>query len=59
MLGGSYFLTPSVNLFGELIHTRGWVPLNFLSGGNLPGGISWSEQDAQTDVLAVGVQAAF
>lgn len=59
VLGGSYFLTPSVNLFGELIHTRGWVPLNFLSGGNLPGGISWSEQDAQTDVLAVGVQAAF
>jgi len=32
--GLSYFLTPSVNLFGELVHTKGWVPLNFLSGGN-------------------------
>lgn len=59
VLGGSYFITPSVNLFGELVHTRGWVPLNFLSGGNLPGGVSWSEQDAETNVIAVGVQAAF
>jgi len=59
VLGGSYFVSPSVNLFGELIHTRGWVPLNFLSGGNLPGGASWSERDAETNVLAVGVQASF
>jgi len=59
VLGASYFVTPSVNLFGEVIHTRGWVPLNFLSGGNLPGGASWSESDAETNVLALGVQASF
>lgn len=59
VLGGSYFVTPSVNLFGEIIHTQGWVPLNFLSGGNLPGGASWSEFDAESNVFALGVQAAF
>ena len=59
VLGGSYYLTDSVNLFGELIHARGWVPLNFLSGGNLPNGAAWSEFDAETSAVAVGVQAAF
>ena len=59
VLGGSYFVTPSVNFFGELIHTEGWVPLNFLSGGNLPAGATWSESDAKTDVFTLGIQAAF
>ncbi len=59
VLGASYFLTPSVNLFGEVIHANGWVPLNFLSGGNLPGGASWSEFDATTNAVVVGAQAAF
>lgn len=59
VLGGSYFVTDSVNLFGELIHTQGWVPLNFLSGGNQPMGASWSEFDTQTNVINLGVQAAF
>lgn len=59
VLGASYFVVPNVNLFGELIHTRGWVPLNFLSGGNFADGTSWSESDAETNVIAVGVQAAF
>ncbi len=59
VLGGSYFVTESVNLFGEVIHTQGWVPLNFLSGGNLPMGASWSEFDAETNVINLGVQAAF
>ncbi|WP_417478792.1 porin [Maricaulis maris] len=57
--GLSYFLAPGVNVFGEYIHTDGWVPLNFLSGGNLPGGATWSEFDATTDILAFGVQATF
>jgi len=59
--GLSYFLTPSVNLFGEVIHTQGWVPLNFLSGGTpgLPINTTWSESDAETDVITFGVQAAF
>jgi len=59
VFGASYFVVPNVNLFGELIHTRGWVPLNFLSGGNFADGTSWSESDAETNVIAVGVQAAF
>ena len=59
--GLSYFVTPSVNLFGEIIHTEGWVPLNFLSGSGplAPINGTWSESDAQTDVITVGVQAAF
>ncbi|HJN27331.1 MAG TPA: hypothetical protein QF604_05395 [Candidatus Latescibacteria bacterium] len=59
--GLSYFVTPSVNLFGEIIHTEGWVPLNFLSGGTpgLPINTTWSESDAHTDVITFGVQAAF
>ena len=59
VLGGSYFVTDSVNLFGEIIHVQGWVPLNFLSGGNQPNGASWSEFDAETNVINLGVQAAF
>ncbi|WP_417487983.1 hypothetical protein [Maricaulis sp.] len=57
--GLSYFLAPGVNMFGEYIHTDGWVPLNFLSGGNLPNGATWSERDATTDILAFGIQATF
>ncbi|MBO6795673.1 hypothetical protein [Maricaulis sp.] len=59
--GLSYFATPTVKLFGEVIHTEGWVPLNFLSGGTpgMPINTTWSEADAETDVITVGVQAAF
>jgi hypothetical protein len=61
VLGASYFLTPSVNLFAEAIAVDGWVPLNFLSGGN-PGskvGTSWSSQSSKTKVLTFGIQAGF
>jgi len=61
VFGASYFVTPSVNLFAEAILVDGWVPLNFLSGGN-PGsevGTSWSSQSSETKVLAFGVQAGF
>lgn len=57
--GLGYFIAPGVNMFGEFIHVNGWAPLNFVSGGNLPGGASWSERDATTDVITFGVQAAF
>ncbi len=59
VLGGSYFVTDSVNFFGEVIHARGWVPLNFLSGGNQPNGATWSEFDAETNAIVLGAQAAF
>jgi len=61
VLGASYFFSPAVNLFGEVIHVEGWVPLNFLSGGN-PGslvGTSWSSQSSSNDILNFGLQAGF
>ncbi len=59
VFGLNRMVAPSVSLFGEFIHTEGWVPLNFLSGGNFPDGSTWSERDATTDIIAVGVQASF
>lgn len=59
VLGAAFHPVANVEVFAEYIHTLGWVPLNFVSGGNLPNGDSWSENDAKTDVIAVGVQAAF
>ncbi|MBH5321445.1 hypothetical protein I5L03_02450 [Erythrobacter sp. JGD-13] len=49
----------NVNLFGEFIHVDGFVPLNFLSGGNFPDGSTWSDPDVDTDVVLVGAQVAF
>ena len=59
VLGLSWFPAPSANLFAEYVHVDGFVPLNFLSGGNFPDGSTWSEQGADTDVLLVGAQVAF
>jgi hypothetical protein len=61
VFGASYYLTPSVNLFSEIIRVDGWVPLNFLSGGN-PGslvGTSWSSQTSKNTIATIGIQAAF
>ena len=61
VLGASYYVAPNVNLFAEAIRIEGWVPLNFLSGGN-PGsvvGTSWSSQTSTTNVFTLGIQAAF
>ncbi len=61
--GISHKLAQSVGLFGEVIRTEGYVPLNFLSGGNPtamgPNRDSWSDSDARSHVLMLGVQAAF
>jgi hypothetical protein len=59
VVGYSNYLIPNVNLFSEYIHVEGFAPLNFLSGGNFPDGSTWSDRDARTDVLLVGMQAAF
>ena len=59
VLGLSWFPVPNVNLFGEYIDVDGFVPLNFLSGGNFPDGSTWSEFDADTDVIMAGAQIAF
>ena len=61
VLGASYYVKPNVNLFAEAIRVEGWVPLNFLSGGN-PGsavGTSWSSQESTTNIFTLGIQAAF
>jgi hypothetical protein len=57
--GLSSFLTPSVKLFGEYIHTAGYAPLNFVSGGNEGPGVTHSNSDAKSDLLMFGVNAAF
>lgn len=59
VLGASWFAVPNVNLFGEFVHVDGFVPLNFLSGGNFPDGSTWSEQDVDTNVILAGAQVAF
>ena len=64
VLGASYMPTSNVKYFAEIVEANGWVPLNFLSGGdqlrNDPTNHeSWSEADAKTSVIAFGVQAAF
>jgi hypothetical protein len=48
-----------VKLFSEVVLVEGYVPLNFLSGGNLGPGVSWSEADGKTQVLLVGANVAF
>ena len=61
VLGASYYVKPNVNLLAEAIRVEGWVPLNFLSGGN-PGsavGTSWSSQESTTNIFSFGIQTAF
>jgi len=61
VLGFGSFLTPSVKLFGEYVHVKGFAPLNFLSGGTpgLPVGTTISEHGADSDIIILGVNAAF
>ncbi|MCB9961695.1 MAG: hypothetical protein H6846_06125 [Hyphomonas sp.] len=59
VLGYSRYLSSNLNLFSEFVHVDGYAPLNFISGGNFPDGSSWSDRDAQTDIVLVGAQAAF
>ena len=59
VLGLATFVTPSVKLFAEYIHTEGYVPLNFISGGNVEQGETHSDRNAKSDILMLGVNAAF
>lgn len=59
VLGLSWFPVENLNVFGEFVHVDGFAPLNFLSGGNLPGGATWSDREAATNVGLIGVQVAF
>lgn len=55
----SFILGPSVKLFGEYIHTDGFAPLNFISGGNLGEGITISDSNVKSDIILFGVNVAF
>ena len=59
VLGIATRVQPSVKLFAEYIHTAGYVPLNWISGGNLGDGVTHSVRDAESDIFVIGVQAAF
>lgn len=59
VLGVAGFLTPSAKIFGELIQTEGYVPLNFVSGGNLGPGVTHSDSDARSTIIMFGTNVAF
>ena len=66
VLGAAWFAEPSVKLFTEYVHVDGFVPLSFISGGSIRddrGEVipdrTISEADARSDILLVGINAAF
>jgi len=60
VLGVASFLSPSVKLFGEYVHTDGYAPLNFISGGNLDDpGATHSDSNAKSDIILFGANVAF
>jgi hypothetical protein len=52
-----------VKLFAEYIHTDGYAPLNFISGSDpgdpFPAGVTQSDSSAESDIVMLGVNAAF
>lgn len=59
VVGLSHQFVPGVSLFSELIRVSGFVPLNFVSGGNFPDGSTWSERDAHSKVVMAGARLGF
>ncbi len=60
VLGMASFITPSAKLFGEYIHTRGYAPLNFLSGFAAPNNNATpSDAGSSSDILMIGANVAF
>ena len=59
VFGSSWFPVANVNLFAEAVRADGFVPLNFLSGGNFPDGSTWSDQGARSHIILTGAQIAF
>ncbi len=61
VLGLALRLAPSVELFAEFIDVGGYAPLNFLSGGHIPGmpQIPVSDASASSEVYMLGVTASF
>lgn len=59
VIGLAQYLGEGASLFGEYVHTRGYSPLNFISGGNFADGSTWSEYDAHSNVLVLGAKVGF
>lgn len=64
VLGMAAYPMVSTKVFLELIRTTGYVPLNFMSGGNtgMPGvgpEGTWCDQDAKSDIVMAGANVAF
>ncbi len=59
ILGFSGLYNKSSKFFVEVFRTDGFVPLNFLSGGNLPPGETHSVNDAFSHGIVVGGQITF
>lgn len=59
VLGLAQYLGEGASLFGEYVHTRGYSPLNFISGGNLADGSTWSDYDANSNVIVLGAKLGF
>jgi len=59
ILGFSALLKQSTRLFVEGFRTEGFVPLNFLSGGNLPPGMTISDRGAKSHGIVLGSMLSF
>ena len=59
VVGLAHRYAPGIKGFAEAIHTQGYAPLTFMSGGNFPDGSSWSDESAISNVLLLGIEAGF
>ncbi|SDU10464.1 LbtU family siderophore porin [Halopseudomonas salegens] len=59
VLGMSTYLTPSTKMFTELVRAEGYVPLNFVSGGNMQPGETHSDTHADSSIFVLGANVAF
>ncbi len=56
VIGLNALVNRSSRLFVEYFNTAGYVPLNFLSGGNLAPGQTWSVRGASSNGIVIGAQ---
>lgn len=59
ILGFSALLKQSNRLFVEGFRTEGFAPLNFISGGNLPPGMTISDRGAKSHGIIIGAMLTF
>ncbi|MCB1734274.1 MAG: hypothetical protein H6981_02255 [Gammaproteobacteria bacterium] len=59
VFGAATFITPSAKLFGEVIHTAGFAPLNNISGDGVTAGVTISDRNARSNIILFGANVAF